>query len=93
MTRGTDKVNVEIQEVTPDAIERLNAMCVAPGSDPGDVLEESAKAHERAAALGAKVFGAFLDGKPVGRKVRHTGGSPTRRLSRTLTPGSGFAII
>lgn len=67
MTGGTERADVEIQEVTPDAIERLNAMCVAPNSDPGDVMKESTKAHERAAALGAKVFGAFLDGKPVGR--------------------------
>lgn len=67
MTRGIDRANVEIQEVTPCTIQRLNTMCVAPNSDPGDVLEESTKAHERAAALGARVFGAFLGEKPVGR--------------------------
>ncbi len=57
----------EVREIAPAGIDAINAMCVMPGSDPGEVLRESAEAHRLSAALGAKVFGAFVGGEPVGR--------------------------
>lgn len=43
----------------------LNKMCIMPGSEPEAVLStlrESREAHRQAAAMRAKVFGAFLEG-------------------------------
>jgi len=59
--------DVTFRQINPDHIGDINAMCVTSGSDMPDVLRESAQAHLRAAAMGAKVFGAFIDGQPVGR--------------------------
>ena len=62
---------VEISEIAPSCIDDINTMCVMPGSEPdasSAVLKESAGAHLQAAAMGARVFGAFLEGgEPVGR--------------------------
>ncbi|MDK2931755.1 MAG: Acetyltransferase domain [Bacillota bacterium] len=62
---------VEVREIAPADMDDINKMCVMPGSEPRavlDVLRESAEAHRKAAAIGAKVFGAFLGGvEPVGR--------------------------
>lgn len=62
---------VEISEIAPSCIDDINTMCVMPGSEPdasSAVLNESAGAHRQAAAMGARVFGAFLEGgEPVGR--------------------------
>ena len=58
-------------EVTSIRGDSINTMCVMPGSEPdasSAVLKESAGAHLQAAAMGARVFGAFLEGgEPVGR--------------------------
>jgi len=62
---------VGISEIAPSCIDDINTMCVMPGSEPdasSAVLKESADAHRQAAAMGARVFGAFLEGgEPVGR--------------------------
>jgi len=62
---------VKIREIAPSCIDDINIMCVMPGSEPdasSAVLKESADAHRQAAAMGARVFGAFLEGgEPVGR--------------------------
>ncbi|MGQ9778437.1 MAG: GNAT family N-acetyltransferase [Bacillota bacterium] len=59
--------NVTFREVSPDDIDDINVMCMMPGSKDPCALRESAEARLRAAAMGAKVFGAFLHGEPVGR--------------------------
>jgi len=45
-------------------------MCIMPGSEPEAVLSilgESREAHRQAAVVGAKIFGAFLEGKSIYR--------------------------
>jgi GNAT superfamily N-acetyltransferase len=59
-----------VTEVSPDRFQQLNAMCVPPGKDAPDVLaamSESADAMRKAFAEGLRVFGAFIDSRPVGR--------------------------
>ena len=62
---------VKICEIAPSDIDSINEMYIMPGSEPEatfDILRERRKSHNQAAAMGAKVFGAFLDeGEPVGR--------------------------
>jgi|LSQX01.1.fsa_nt_gb GNAT superfamily N-acetyltransferase len=62
---------VRISEIAAPDIANINKMCIMPGSEPEAVLgilRESREAHTQAAAMGAKVFGAFLEGgEPVGR--------------------------
>ncbi len=62
---------VRISEIAAPDIDNINRMCIMPGPKPEvilSILRESRKAHRQAAAMGAKVFGAFLDeGEPVGR--------------------------
>ncbi|MDI6895340.1 MAG: GNAT family N-acetyltransferase [Bacillota bacterium] len=61
----------EVREVPATAIDEVNRMCLPHGVKDGPALEavlrESAAAHARAAAMGARVFAAFLAGKAVGR--------------------------
>ena len=62
--------HVRIHEILPEEVHDLNVMCVPPGVGSDEVsrlLEESVSAQRRAAAMGARVFGAFLGGEPVGR--------------------------
>jgi hypothetical protein len=56
---------VRISEIAASGIDNINKMCIMPGSEPEAVLSilmESQEAHRQAAAMGAKVFGAFLEG-------------------------------
>lgn len=62
--------DVRMREILPEEIDGLNTMCVPPGVGADGIsrlLGESAAAQKRAAAMGARVFGAFLGGEPVGR--------------------------
>lgn len=61
------KSAIEIREVPPDDIDSVNVMCTMPGSDPQEVLRESARVHQHVAPLGVRTLGAFQNGKPVGR--------------------------
>ena len=78
---------VEISEIAPSCIDDINRMCVMPGSDHEAALaalKESADAHRQAAAMGARVFGAFMEGvEPVGRieimPIEGSAGSDGRR--------------
>ena len=62
---------VEVREIAASSIDDINKMCVMPGSSHEAVLaalKESADAYRQAAAMGARVFGAFVEGgEPVGR--------------------------
>lgn len=58
---------IEIREVPAAHIDSINVMCTVPGSNCSAFLQESALVHRHVAALGVKTFGAFQDGKPVGR--------------------------
>lgn len=61
----------EVRQVPAAAIDEVNRMCLPRGVKEGPalnaVLRESAAAHARAEAMGARVFGAFMEGRPVGR--------------------------
>jgi hypothetical protein len=61
----------DIQKLTPDMIGRLNSICAhQSGADApwlGEAVEESARVSLHAATLGRTVFGAFRDGRSVGR--------------------------
>lgn len=61
----------DIQEIPPDTIGRMNLICAhGSGADApwlGGAVEESARVSLQAAALGRRVFGAFRDGRAVGR--------------------------
>lgn len=61
----------EVRKVPAAAIDEVNRMCLPHGVKEGPALEavlrESAAAHARAEAVGARVFGAFLEGRAVGR--------------------------
>lgn len=61
----------EVRMVPAAAIDEVNRMCLPQGVKEGAALEavlrESAAAHARAEAMGARVFGAFLEGGAVGR--------------------------
>ncbi|HHW17829.1 MAG TPA: GNAT family N-acetyltransferase [Firmicutes bacterium] len=65
--RETETRETEIREVDPGDIDSVNIMCTMPGSDPREVLRESAQVHQHVAALGVRTFGAFRSGKPVAR--------------------------
>jgi len=62
---------VEVREIAPSFIDDINKMCVMPGSSHEAALaalKESADAHRQGEAMGARVFGAFVEGgEPVGR--------------------------
>ena len=62
---------VEVREIAPSSIDDINKMCVMPGSSHEAALaalKESADAHRQGEAMGARVFGAFVEGgEPVGR--------------------------
>ncbi|MGI6627620.1 MAG: GNAT family N-acetyltransferase [Bacillota bacterium] len=58
---------IEIREVSAEHIDSINIMCTVPGSNCSAFLQESARVHRHVATLGVKTFGAFQDGKPVGR--------------------------
>jgi hypothetical protein len=62
---------VRISEIAAPDMDNINRMCVMPGSDSETTLtalRESLEAHRQASPMGAKVFGAFLEGgEPVGR--------------------------
>ena len=62
---------VEVREIAPSSTDDINKMCVMHGTSHEAsiaVLRESADAHRQGAAMGARVFGAFLEGgEPVGR--------------------------
>jgi len=61
----------EVRQVPAAAIDEVNRMCLPQGVKEGPalnaVLRESAAAHARAEAMGARVFGAFMERRPVGR--------------------------
>ncbi|MEW6547734.1 MAG: GNAT family N-acetyltransferase [Bacillota bacterium] len=61
----------EVREVAAAAIDEVNRMCLPAGLKEGPaldaVLQRSAAAHAQAEAMGARVFGAFLKGRAVGR--------------------------
>lgn len=60
----------EVRQVPAASIDEVNRMCLPRGVKEGPalnaVLRESAAAHARAEAMGARVFGAFMEGRPVG---------------------------
>jgi GNAT superfamily N-acetyltransferase len=62
---------IKIREIAPSCMNDINKMCVMRGTSPEAALaalKESADAHWQAAAMGARVFGAFVEGgEPVGR--------------------------
>lgn len=62
---------VRISEIAASGIDRISKMCIMPSSELEaalSILRESQEVHRQAAAMGAKVFGAFLEGgEPVGR--------------------------
>jgi GNAT superfamily N-acetyltransferase len=61
---------VKICEIAPSDIDSINKMCIMPDSEPEvtlGILRESREAHNQAAAMGARVFGTFLEEGPVGR--------------------------
>ena len=62
---------VEVREIAPSSTDDINKMCVMPGSSHEAALaalKESADAHRQGEAMGARVFGAFVEGgEPVGR--------------------------
>lgn len=61
------KAVTEIREVPPGDIDLVNVMCTMPGSDPQEVLRESARIYQYVAALGVRTLGAFSNGRPVAR--------------------------
>jgi GNAT superfamily N-acetyltransferase len=58
---------IEIREVSAEHIDSINIMSTVPGSNCSAFLQESARVHRHVATLGVRTFGAFQDGKPVGR--------------------------
>ncbi len=61
------KAVTEIREVPPGDIDLVNVMCTMPGSDPQEVLRESARIYQDVAALGVRTLGAFHNGRLVAR--------------------------
>ncbi|MCR4402196.1 MAG: GNAT family N-acetyltransferase [Firmicutes bacterium] len=62
--------SVRLGEIMAEDIDSLNQMCVPSGvcaDELSKLLQESRAAQLHALEMGARVFGAFLEGEPVGR--------------------------
>ncbi|WP_404980584.1 GNAT family N-acetyltransferase [Carboxydichorda subterranea] len=57
----------DVREVPAEEIGAINGMCVMPGVAPAGALAEAARVHRAVARMGVRTFGAFQEGRPVGR--------------------------
>ena len=61
----------DIQELTPDTLGKMSCICAHDSGAPapwfGEAVAESARVSLHAATQGRRIFGAFRDGRAVGR--------------------------